>query len=447
MSKRPALATISSSLSVGIPLAVLWAVQAAAPRLPGARVLLLPFVIVLAGGLLLWRRFTGASTPRSGLSSTTVGLVCWFIAATLSTILNWDTEQVVPTYIVVFLAGGAIFVALSGYECTTAALEIGIVGLALGALLPLVGGLLAFGVEWGSPDMATVIQAWQNIVRMNSYTEATFGNRGNTAGFIVILAPILIAVLVDQRKRPALRAFCAAVMVPVALNLMILQVRAAFITLVLALAVAWTFKRGARRLPLMLAGLALCVLIAFKLQPDAGEQMTDRIVAAVTVDTAGDESVQGRLDAIEEGARIFGRNWLLGVGPGGALTRHSFASAHQFHVQEAMETGILGLIGTLLMSAGVLISLLRTMARGSRDEVNDIRFTLLIGPASFLIYAIMANAALNNGNVNTWTILTASMLALVPAFVPVAAPARVAARVGTRRPAAALRVPAEAQAG
>jgi hypothetical protein len=112
-----------------------------------------------------------------------------------------------------------------------------------------------------------------------------------------------------------------------------------------------------------------------------------------------------------------------------------------------METGILGLIGTLLMSAGVLISLVRTMALGGGDEVNDTRFTLLIGPASFLIYAIIANAALNNGNVNTWTILTASMLALVPRFAPAPARARAATRLaGPRRPAA-LRVPAEAQAG
>ena len=105
-----------------------------------------------------------------------------------------------------------------------------------------------------------------------------------------------------------------------------------------------------------------------------------------------------------------------------------------------METGILGLVGALLVSTGVFISLFRTMVRGRRDELNDTRFMLIIGPASFVMYAIIANAALINGSVNTWAVLTASMLALAPKFeraqsrAPAAAPA-----VGRRLPFALQR--------
>jgi hypothetical protein len=104
------------------------------------------------------------------------------------------------------------------------------------------------------------------------------------------------------------------------------------------------------------------------------------------------------------------------VGPGAALTVHSRDSAHQFQVQQAMETGFLGLLGVCLLSLGIFVSLVRTIARGREDELNDTRFMLLIGPATFVVYAIMANAALNNTTVNTWTILVASMLAVTPAF-------------------------------
>src|SRR4051794_23874765 len=102
--------------------------------------------------------------------------------------------------------------------------------------------------------------------------------------------------------------------------------------------------------------------------------MSERLQAAVTMDKVGDEAVQGRLDAMQEGWLIASQNWLLGIGPGAALTVHSRQSAHQFQVQQAMETGILGLLGVTLLSLGVWASVCRTLARGRDDAVNDTRF-------------------------------------------------------------------------
>jgi hypothetical protein len=98
-----------------------------------------------------------------------------------------------------------------------------------------------------------------------------------------------------------------------------------------------------------------------------------------------------------------------------------------------METGILGFIGTTVFAIGVLIALGRTLARGRGDQTNDTRFMLLIGPAAYVVYALMANAALNNASLNTWTVLVASMLALAPPFETHARVARFRPALTSRR--------------
>jgi len=176
----------------------------------------------------------------------------------------------------------------------------------------------------------------------------------------------------------------------------------------------WGFRLGLKRYPLFLAGLTASVLFLWSYSPDVMATLSDRLRPVVMADTVEDASVMGRADAIEEGLAIAKRNWLLGTGPGSALTVHSHTSAHQFQVQQFMENGILGLIGSTLFSFGVLFMMARTLARGQDDGSNNMRFTLLIGPASFVVYAVAANAPLNLSYVNTWAVLVASMLALTP---------------------------------
>jgi O-antigen ligase len=401
----------------GAILAGLWALHAAAPQIPGQGYLRFPLLVVGALAVIIWRctsrEYPLRITARGGI---TVGLCCWLFAATLSSILNWHTEEVLLTYTVVFGAGALLFVASAGFELTERDLDIAIVGLASGTLVPMLAGLRAFTSEWGAPDLPTVVAAYRDLVRMETYEAVTFGNRGNTAAFLVIVAPVLIAFALDKRKGKALRAFCAVTLAPIALNLIILQVRAAFISLLVALVVVWIFTRGISRLPALVLALALGWAALFAYQPDAGQTMSDQILAAVTVDTVGDTSVQDRAEAIKEGWDIAKRNWLLGIGPGGALTIHPHDSAHQFHVQQAMETGILGLLGATLFSLAVWFALLRSMLRGSGDPVNRMRFALLVGPAAYLTYSAIANAALNSSSLNTWTVLVVSMLALAPEF-------------------------------
>ena len=403
-------------LFVTVGIAALWALHAAETHLPGPTYLLLPLVVGSAAVFVLWRlasaRYRFVFGHKGGLN---VALGCWFAGATLSTILNWQTPEVLVTYTSVFVVGAAIFVGLSGVVLSADELDVAVIGLAAGALVPLVAGLAAFVAEWGTPDLPTALSAYRDVMRMALYEAATFGNRGNTAAFLVLLAPILLLTSIDPRKRGWLRAFCAVTLLLVACNLAILQVRAAFVALTVAVVCVWTFRLGVRRVPWLVAVLASAWFLFAAADPDFGLRLQEQMLPVLTVDTDADASVDQRVQAIEEGWRIFERNWAFGIGPGGALSKHPQDSAHQFQVQEAMEIGVLGLVGSTLFSISVLVALGRTMFR-RRDPADEIRFAMLIGPASYVIYAILANVAMGFSSINVWTVLTASMLALAPPF-------------------------------
>jgi O-antigen ligase len=229
----------------------------------------------------------------------------------------------------------------------------------------------------------------------------------------MIVAPVLLTVLFDRRKRKGLRALCAITMVPLVLNLVILQVRAAFIVLVIALMLVWILKLGFKWLPVFAIVFATSLLLVTTFSPEVASIFSDQMMPVITVDSDADVSVRERVDAIREGWAIAQSNWLLGIGPGAAVSVHSHDSAHQFQVQQAMETGMLGLFASTLFSIVTLTLLLRTFWR-RRDERNSLRFLLLIGPACYVFYAILANATLGFGSVNSWTVVIMSMLALVP---------------------------------
>jgi uncharacterized protein with PQ loop repeat len=252
---------------------------------------------------------------------------------------------------------------------------------------------------------------------MSRYEQVTFGNRGNTAAFIVMVAPVLLTVLIDRRRPRWLRTLSAITLTAILLNMIILQVRAAFIALTIAVAVVWVFKFGFRHLPVFALCFAAFLALTFRFSPDLTVMVNDHLLPAVTLDTEGDASVGERVAAIREGWRLAQENWLLGIGPGAGLALHSHDSAHQFHVQQAMELGMLGLFASTLFTAAILASLIQTLRR-RREETSRMRFLLLIGPCAYLVYAILANATLGYGTVNTWIVLMTSMLALMPARKP-----------------------------
>ena len=145
--------------------------------------------------------------------------------------------------------------------------------------------------------------------------------------------------------------------------------------------------------------------------PEETEFLRSRFVPALTWNVE-DGSVFDRQLAMAEGLDLAGQDLPFGIGPGASAMRHSFTSAHQFNIQHAMETGLLGLIGSTLWQIGVLAFLWRSI--DSNDADREWRFTLAIGPAAFASYSLLANAPLALGYINTWAVLILLMIALAP---------------------------------
>jgi hypothetical protein len=427
-----ALASLNRThIALGLSLALIWAFHAAAygvlgrayfhvvhlndaSKPVGPQVFLHP--AFLGAALVLLVRGRELSTRRLGSQCGIVAaLGCWLFAATMSALFNPSTE-VMLTYCCVFLAGAVVYVVLARTRVPSQSLEIALLGLALGSLVPLVGGIQAFVREWGAPDIRTTLSAYQNLFRMELYEAATFGSRGNTATFVIIIAPLFLSIALDRSRSRLIRLVSAALMVPIAMNIMILEIRAAFLSLLFALAAVFGFKLGLRRYPIFAAALALAVLMVVRYSPDVADTFSDRLRPVMTFDTVEDASVMERAASIDEGLVLAKRHWLLGIGPGGAVKKHTQTAAHQFQVQQFMEGGVFGLLASALFSLGVLLMLGRTLLRGQDFGINNTRFALLIGPATFVVYGTISNPTLNVGYVNTWTILVASMVALAPGF-------------------------------
>lgn len=402
---------------LGVLIGCLWGGYTAAYCLKGNTYLYLGAlcVAVFAAGIRVGRRRSifAPSGHRYGIG---LGLALWWLGATCSLAINWRTELVVVTYLSVFVGGAVIYIGLDGIEITGHELEVGIAGLVAGSLVPLLLGLRAFWGTWGSTDWQVILNAYQDPLRMLPYEEATYGNRGNTANFIVIVAPICFWVVLDSSRRLWIRAVCAVALIPVSVSLVVLGVRAAFITMLLAFALIWGFKLGVRRYIYFVASCALGGWLFARYAADITETLSDRLEPVVTVDAVQDPSVLDRSAAIKEGIEIGVRHWLVGIGPGAGLSEHSLTSAHQLFVQQFMETGILGLAGSIALTLGVFALLLRTLLHGQDKGANNLRFTLIIGPASFLVYGVLANDTFNLGIIDTWTALVASLLALTPRF-------------------------------
>jgi hypothetical protein len=251
---------------------------------------------------------------------------------------------------------------------------------------------------------------------MGSYTEATFGNVGNTANLVVLVLPLYLWLLLKKNSRLGSRIFSAVMVVLLLATLVIVEERAALLAALVIAAVVFSFRLTWGRSLLYLAAACCAAGLLLQVDIEATASVRQRFWAAVTVDSANDESVSERVDAIREGLAIGRNNWAFGIGPGAGLTTHSQTSAHQMFAQQFMECGILGLIGSIAVCASVFTALARSALTADNDDRNQVRFGLLVGPAAYLINGIVANVTLSSSYLNVWTVLCATMLALAPGF-------------------------------
>jgi hypothetical protein len=313
----------------------------------------------------------------------------------------------------VFVSGGFVYVSASCLELSTSVTDVLFAGMMLGALFPLLGGIREYVAEWGLPNANTFMTAILDVPRMERYESATFGNRGNTAAFLMIIGPPAVWMLANRSRHWLMRCVDAVFLALVVVNLLIIQVRAAFIAWALVCALIWRFRTGSRlSYAVFSVTAALTVFAVMQATPDVGGFLVDRFGPVLTLEVASDNSLLERSEAMKEGLNIAKSNWLLGVGPGGALTVHSKTSAHQFFIQQFMETGVVGLVGSILVSAGVFLYLLKTVEEGASQEGARLRFALLLGPTGYLLYGLLANLTVNIGYVNTWSAICVVMLGL-----------------------------------
>ena len=183
--------TARSGVGPGVLLAILWGFHAAAYGYPGrayfyiaglndigkpvgASVLFLPaFACALL--FVVLRSKLNRTTRTRGTHGVSAALACWFLGGTVGTVANWKVDQVLLTYCSVFLAGAVVYAAIARVRLTAIQVEIGILGLVVGSLFPLIGGLHAFVQEWGVPGITTALNAYLDLARCSSTSKRRLG--------------------------------------------------------------------------------------------------------------------------------------------------------------------------------------------------------------------------------------------------------------------------------
>jgi hypothetical protein len=335
-------------------------------------------------------------------------LAVWFLAATLSYVINDSTGLAMATYSACYLSFILIYIATRNISISGNDVKLIFMALSIGCLFPLVLGLIAFYKEWGILGAQELLYSRYDIVRMAGYCEATFGNTSNTGPFLLLAGLPLFNISLDREYGKALRIWFTFVLILVVLNLLIIQSRASIITFCISMALIMYHRKVKKE------GLILTIgILAIFTLPMLGSlnEFYDNLSAAIFVDKS-DNSVYERTTAIAEGWHAFMDNWQFGMGPGSTLSELSLQSAHQFMVQQGAEVGILGFVSSALLSLIVICRALRAAARDHRVPINRQNFTFIVGPFGFIVYALISNAPLCIGVVNTFIGLFTVYLAL-----------------------------------
>lgn len=335
----------------------------------------------------------------------------WFVTATISYLVNPSDGDIMVTYSACYLACPLLYLALRNIKLTRNDINIIFLALSVGCLFPLLLGIMQYYREWGIPGPHTLLYSRYDLVRMSGYCAATFGNTSNTAPFLLLIGLPLFTMVLDSECGKLLRIWFFFVLILTIVHLLIVQSRASILCFFISLGLIMYHKR------LKKEGLILAViLLLIFLIPILGSfhQFMKNLTAAATADTH-DNSVYERTTAMKEAWRAFLMNWQFGIGPGATISRLSFDTAHQFFIQQAAELGILGLVSSVCLALIVLWRTFAVVISDFRKGFNKEKFTFLIGPFGFTFYAIISNAPLNIGVVNTFIGLFTAYLALAGA--------------------------------
>lgn len=327
----------------------------------------------------------------------------WFAGATASTLLMPTSESMLH-YGSGFVAPFILAMALAGLHITTHFRRRFCFAVTLGSIYPLSKGLAAYYQEWGFPTLLNLITSRFDLERMQGYQDAMYGNTSNVAAYLVMVYPVTLWGALSRSTTTRARIIFTAAVILVIANALIVQSRAA-ILVILASTIVITMPEWRQRKYLLLLIFALLSSVVWLNWPTI-EVMLDRLLLVLTLNTEDDASVSGRLESIMIGLEIFEDFSFFGVGPGMSYYYNPLSQAHQFNIQQATETGLLGLVGTIGLFTCIILWFWRTWRSiSSAPQSSDFKFPLQGAAASYVVFAGISNAVWAQNAVNHWAVL------------------------------------------
>ena len=208
----------------------------------------LPFVIAISALLILQRNpkvivrhaFAGPMRPM------TLALLALAGISMISAIASGEMESIGEALLRTVAPLLPLF-ALAGVKIRARHIEWIIYGFVAGAGLLLLRGTFAFYSEWGLPNLSTVLWARYDQFRMAGYMDATLGNLSHLGLYIILVAPLLIALVAYFRVGRALAWAIALVLLLCLVNAVISGSRTAIVLIIPTTALIYA-RRGANAL-------------------------------------------------------------------------------------------------------------------------------------------------------------------------------------------------------
>lgn len=326
-------------------------------------------------------------------------LAGWVLVATVSTAVNLNIEasfdllwDLLWGYWVPFM----LFMSLIGLKINDDDFRWILTAFALGLAFRFGYGAITFYFEWGVPSLAELLLARYNLVRMQDYMDATFGNTSNSASIIAIALPVLVLSMLSRPLSATTKFIMGGGIVILGMNLLITGSRAGILVVSVVLIIAALKVRSRWRYSILLA----LVLAVYSANEYAGEAFVGSLRSVLDADIQADNSLSERAESIEFGlAMMF--DYPLGVGPGASHLYNPYSVAHQFVVAQGSELGVLGMAFVLLfMSIVVFKTLMMTWNSGgvALPPAAVFRF----GALSWVLVAMTANVPVSFGPTIPW---------------------------------------------
>lgn len=350
----------------------------------------------------------------------------WMFLALVSAIATGEPESLLD-WLFGYLVPFAMLLSLAATKMRNRDFELIVAAFALGVILRFGLAAAIYVTTVGASSIAAAFDARYNVVVMQPYMDATFGNTGNTGSVIAIAFVILATLFMSQGLRTWLRGLVTVALVLLLANVLMTGSRGAILTMLVCVAVAAVIMKSRWRFVMMAVAVPSVIYAA----QAAGNMIISRFSSAISVDYIADRSIRERLDSINIGIDLM-LHHPLGIGPGLSHVYNPYSVAHQFAVSQGSE---LGVIGFLLVLALAIFIIIKT-ARSRREVVNTPAIAFRMGSLAWLVFAMTTNVPVNTGAAIPWIgLLTISLVFgdFISQEAPVATRAKARGRGPVRR--------------